>query len=194
VTSPLSDRVRDFLEDLRFATIATLDPDGAPRQATVWYRLDGDEIVINSAEGRRWPANLMRDPRIALTVNDGADGYRWVGLTGSVRATTDQSTAQADIAEMARRYHADDPDKAERLIRDRFRILGDIKTFTSAGRLTGAVLSALPLGMCVFMLMFAPNYFHKMWDLPAGRMILGIAFIGQFFGWLLIRKIVNIRV
>ena len=63
----------------------------------------------------------MRDPRIALTVNDGEDGYRWVGLTGTVRATTDQSTAQADIAEMARRYHADDPDKAERLIRDRFR-------------------------------------------------------------------------
>ena len=120
MTSPFPDRVRDFLDDLRFATIATLDPDGAPRQATVWYRLDGDEIVINSAEGRRWPANLMRDPRIALTVNDGEDGYRWVGLTGTVRATTDQSTAQADIAEMARRYHADDPDKAERLIRDRF--------------------------------------------------------------------------
>ena len=34
--------------------------------------------------------------------------------------STDQSTAQADIAEMARRYHADDPDEAERLIRDRF--------------------------------------------------------------------------
>ena len=32
----------------------------------------------------------------------------------------DQPTAQADIAEMARRYHADDPDEAERLIRDRF--------------------------------------------------------------------------
>jgi PPOX class probable F420-dependent enzyme len=120
VTSPFPDRVRDFLDHLRFATIATLDPDGSPRQATVWYRLDGDEIVINSAEGRRWPANLMRDPRIALTVNDGEDGYRWVGLTGTVQATTDQSTAQADIAEMARRYHADDPDKAERLIRDRF--------------------------------------------------------------------------
>jgi len=120
VTSPFSDRVREFLDDLRFATIATLDPDGAPRQATVWYRLDGDEVVINSAEGRRWPANLMRDPRIALTVNDGKDGYRWVGLTGTVRAVTDQATAQTDIAEMARRYHADEPGKAERLIRDRF--------------------------------------------------------------------------
>ena len=35
-------------------------------------------------------------------------------------ATEDQTIAQADIAEMARRYHADEPDEAERLIRDRF--------------------------------------------------------------------------
>ena len=38
MTSPLPDRVRDFLDDVRFATIATIDPDGAPRQAVVWYR------------------------------------------------------------------------------------------------------------------------------------------------------------
>ena len=120
MTSPLPTHVRDFLDDLRFATIATIDPDGAPRQATVWYHVDGDEIVINSARGRRWPANLSRDPRIAFTVVDGVDGYRWVGLIGSVRMITDQPTAQGDIAEMARRYHADEPGKAERLIRDRF--------------------------------------------------------------------------
>ncbi len=90
--------------DERYATIATIDPDGAPRQAVVWYTVDGDEIVINSAVGRRWPANLLRDPRISLAVIDAADGYRWVGLIGTVRAVTDQATAQADIAAMARRY------------------------------------------------------------------------------------------
>jgi len=81
-----------------------------------------------------------------------------------------------------------------RLIRDRFRILGDIKTFTSAGRLTGLILSVLPAGMCVFMVMVAPDYFHKMWDHPSGRTILGLAFLLQLLGWLTIRKIVNIRV
>jgi tight adherence protein B len=85
-------------------------------------------------------------------------------------------------------------ENTSRLIRDRFRILGDIKTFTSAGRLTGVVLSALPVGMCVFMVMVAPDYFHKMWDLPAGRAILGMAFLLQLCGWLTIRKIVNIKV
>jgi PPOX class probable F420-dependent enzyme len=112
--------VREFLAADRFASIATIDPDGAPRQAVVWYRLDGDEIVLNSRVGRRWPTNLVRDARISLTVIDAADGYRWVGLTGSVTAITDQVIAQADIAEMARRYHADDPAKAERLISGQF--------------------------------------------------------------------------
>ena len=118
--SALTPRVRDFIAATRFVGIATLDPDGGPRQAVVWYRLDGDEIVLNSAVGRRWPANLLRDARIGLTIMDAADGYRWVGLTGTASAITDQPTAQADIAEMARRYHADDPAKAERLIANRF--------------------------------------------------------------------------
>lgn len=119
-STTLSERLRAFLDANRFATIATTDPDGSPRQAVIWYRLDGDEIVLNSLVGRRWPSNLVRDPRISVAIGDQADGYRWVGLTGRVTVVEDQPTAQADIAEMARRYHADDPAEAERLIRDRF--------------------------------------------------------------------------
>ena len=103
---PLPDHVRAFLDDLRFATISTIEPTGDPRQAVVWYAVDGDEIVINSAIGRRWPANLVRDPRLSFTVIDAVDQYRWVGLTGTVRSITDWTTTQADIAAMARRYHA----------------------------------------------------------------------------------------
>jgi PPOX class probable F420-dependent enzyme len=120
IDQAINPAVREFLAADRFASIATIDPDGAPRQAVVWYRLDGDEIVINSRVGRRWPTNLVRDARISLTVIDAADGYRWVGLTGTVTPITDQVIAQADIAEMARRYHADDPAKAERLISGQF--------------------------------------------------------------------------
>ena len=107
---PLPERVRAFLDDERYATISTIDPDGAPRQAVVWYTLDGDEFVINSRIGRRWPSNLLRDPRIALSVIDAADSARWAGLTGTVRPITDRATTQADIAGMARRYDADDPE------------------------------------------------------------------------------------
>lgn len=117
---PLPDHVRAFLDDLRFATIATVDADGAPHQAVVWYTVEGDRIVLNSAVGRRWPSDLVRDPRLSFSVIDAADGYRWVGLSGTVETQTDRETSQADIAAMARRYHADEPAEAERLISRQF--------------------------------------------------------------------------
>jgi len=114
------DDVRAFLDDIRFATISTIDPDGAPWPAVIWYTVEGDEIVMNSAVGRRWPTNLVRDPRVSFSVVDSTDGNRWVGLSGIVTVVDDQPTAQADIAGMCRRYHADEPEEAERLVRDRF--------------------------------------------------------------------------
>jgi PPOX class probable F420-dependent enzyme len=119
--TPAADHVLAVLDDIHFATIATLDPDGSPRQAVVWYTLDGTDIILNSAVGRRWPANLQRDPRVAVAIADRHDGYRWIGFNGRVSAVIeDQPTAQADIAGMARRYHADEPEEAEALIRSRF--------------------------------------------------------------------------
>ena len=107
-----------FLAGPRFAVLASLDAGGAPRQAVVWYRLDPDRtLVVNSAAGRTWPANLRRDGRVALAVMSGIDGYSWLGLTGVViEIIDDQAIAQADIAGLARRYHADDPATAERMI------------------------------------------------------------------------------
>lgn len=119
----LTPKMEAFLRAPHPATIATLDPDGSPHQAIAWFRLDPpDTIVVNSAVGRRWPANLRRDPRVAVAVVDRNDPYRWLGLTGRVvEVVDDQAVAQADIADLARRYMADDPDGAEVLIRDRFR-------------------------------------------------------------------------
>jgi PPOX class probable F420-dependent enzyme len=97
----------------RYAAVATIDPDGAPRQAVIWFLLDGDTIVINSLDGRRWPTNLRRDPRISIAVTDSND-ESWVGLTGTVEVVDDQDQAQADIAAMARRYS--DPADAEESI------------------------------------------------------------------------------
>lgn len=101
-----------------FGTLATVSTDGLPHQAVVWYLVRDDHLVINSAIGRIWPTNLLRDPGCSLLVED---GYDWVSVRGRARPITDQPTAQADIAEMARRYHADDPGTAEAMIRDVFR-------------------------------------------------------------------------
>jgi PPOX class probable F420-dependent enzyme len=115
----IEDSTRAFIDTTRFATIATIDADGSIRQAVVWYTVEGHEIVVNSAVGRRWPSNLLRDPRVSLSIAN-EDGYHWVSITGTATPVHDQATAQADIAGMARRYHEDEPGKADRLIRDSF--------------------------------------------------------------------------
>jgi PPOX class probable F420-dependent enzyme len=100
-----------------FGTLATLAPDGSPMQAVVWYELRGDAIMVNSAVGRAWPTNLQREPRFSLAVED---GYEFVSVRGRAETLTDPHEAQADIAGLARRYHPDDPETAEAMIREVF--------------------------------------------------------------------------
>jgi len=101
--STLTDNVRSFLTATppRYATIATINPDGNPHQIVVWYLLRGDRIVVNSRHGRRWPSNLRRDGRANFAVYDGEDA---VTIECVLERTYEGDDAQADIAEMARRY------------------------------------------------------------------------------------------
>ncbi len=102
----LKDRVREFLETPHFAVLATAGEDGAPHQAVIWYRLDPDgRILVNSRSGRRWPAELQRDPRCSLAAFDEADPNRWVGLAGLVESVDeDVERARDDIVALAHRY------------------------------------------------------------------------------------------
>lgn len=85
-------------------------------------------------------------------------------------------------------------ENTSRLIRDRFRILGDIKTFTAQGRLTGGILLCLPMSISLFMWVMTPDYFKPMIESESGRAALYFAAFLQLLGALIIRKIVNIRV
>jgi PPOX class probable F420-dependent enzyme len=97
--------VRAYLDsNRRYATLATINPDGSPHQTVTWYLLDGDTVVVNSRDGRRWSSNLRRDPRLSLTVED---GQHWVSLRGAVEVVDDLALARADIAAMARWYNED---------------------------------------------------------------------------------------
>ena len=103
-TIALSPRIREFIAAPHYASLATTEPDGSPRQAVIWYLLDGDELVVNSRVGRRWPTNLLRDGRVYVAVFDETDPMHWVGLLGTAEPMRDQPRAQADIAAMAQRY------------------------------------------------------------------------------------------
>jgi hypothetical protein len=109
---------REFLERPgSFGSLSTLMTDGAPMSAVIWYDLRDDTILVNSAVGRAWPTNLLRDPPFSFVVES---GYSWIGVRGRAEAITDQATAQADIATLAHRYLADDVAKSEKLISERF--------------------------------------------------------------------------
>jgi PPOX class probable F420-dependent enzyme len=108
----LPPNVRSFLTNTpRYATLATLNTDGSPHQAIVWYLVRGDVIVVNSREGRRWPANLRRDPRVGFAAEAGENA---VTIEAVAESLDDPVGAQADIAEMAHRY--DTPEMASREI------------------------------------------------------------------------------
>lgn len=107
MSAPLPEAVRAFLDRPLHATVVTIDADGSPHAAVVWYERDGDAILVNSAHGRRWPDNLLRDPRATIVVGDGAD---WLSVRGRVSVDDDPERALADIIRLAHRY---DPHGAE---------------------------------------------------------------------------------
>lgn len=84
--------------------------------------------------------------------------------------------------------------KTAALIRERFRILGDIQTFTAQGKLTGVILVLLPLGVGLFTWLAAPDYFAPMLQSEGGRNALVTAMLMQLAGVFVIMRIVNIKV
>jgi PPOX class probable F420-dependent enzyme len=111
----LSEDVRTFLEEERFAVLATVNANGSPQQTVMWYELRGDTIVMNTKRGRKKDKNLTRDPRASLCFED---GFRYLTLEGVIELIEDPETAQADIAALAQRYH--DADEAEKMAREVF--------------------------------------------------------------------------
>jgi len=113
VPAAIPERIRTFLQAPNVATIGTIGADGAPHQAVAWFRLEPDgRILLNSRYPRRWPADLQRDPRISLAIQDAADPMRWVGLSGAVDAVVeDVEAAREDICALAVRYDDAAPDR-----------------------------------------------------------------------------------
>ena len=85
-------------------------------------------------------------------------------------------------------------DKIGYVIRERFRILGQVKALTGEGRLSGVVLILLPFALFAFMLNTKPDYVESLWTTDLGKKMSGAAIIAQILGALTIRKIVNIKV
>jgi tight adherence protein B len=85
-------------------------------------------------------------------------------------------------------------DRIGHVIRERFKILGQVKALTAEGRLSGVVLIAMPIGLFLMMLHMKPDYIELLWKDPMGvQMSIG-AIILMLIGSYAIKKIVDIKV
>ena len=88
---------------LAFANVATLNPDGSPQVTPVWVDFDGTHVLINTAKGRVKAKNLAREPRVAISLVDPDNAYRYLGIQGRVVEMTEQG-GDAHIDKMAKKY------------------------------------------------------------------------------------------
>ena len=86
-----------------FANLATLNSDGSPQVTPVWVDFDGKNVVVNTARGRVKANNLAREPRVALSIADPENPYRYIGVQGRVVEMTEQG-GDAHIDKMAKKY------------------------------------------------------------------------------------------
>ncbi len=97
-------RAEELLRAKNFCHVATLREDGTVHTAPVWVDVDGDGLaVLNSAEGRAWPRNLERDPRVTLTVQNLDNPYEYVEIRGRVAERTNDG-ADEHIDALAKKY------------------------------------------------------------------------------------------
>ena len=94
---------RDLLEKKAFANLATMMPDGSPQVTPVWIEAVGDYLLINSAKGRQKDKNMRSRPRVALSMQDPANPYRYLEVRGSVVEATEKG-ADAHIDKLAKKY------------------------------------------------------------------------------------------
>jgi PPOX class probable F420-dependent enzyme len=103
----LDDRDRELLQDTNFCHVATLREDGTIHNVPVWVDVDGDTVVLNSAEGRAWPANARRTGQATLTVANMENPYEYVSITGHVAEDTHDG-ADEHIDKLAQKYLGQD--------------------------------------------------------------------------------------
>lgn len=85
-------------------------------------------------------------------------------------------------------------DKIAHTIRERIRIRGQVRIFTAQGKMTGAVLAALPVVLGLVLLALNRDYFEILIEHEYGIFMVGAAALLEILGWFWIRKIINVKI
>jgi PPOX class probable F420-dependent enzyme len=103
--SSMTETVAKLLDEKNFAFLATLMKDGSPQVSPVWIDLDKDTntILVNTAEGRIKQKNVLRDPRVAISIVNQNNPYEMVTIRGKVIEQVSQG-ADEHTDKLAKKY------------------------------------------------------------------------------------------
>jgi PPOX class probable F420-dependent enzyme len=105
---PLSDAALRLVDGRNYAVLATVNRDGSPQTSVIWVGRDGNDLLFSTVEGRVKHRNMLRDPRVSVSVIDSADPENYVELRGRVSMIPDIGR-QLD-ARLSWKYDRKDPD------------------------------------------------------------------------------------
>jgi PPOX class probable F420-dependent enzyme len=106
---PLSEATLKLLDGKNYAVLATINRDGSPQTSVMWVGRDGGDVLFSTVEGRLKHRNMVRDPRVSVTVIDSADPENYVELRGRVSMTPD--VGRAFDTQLSWEYDGKDPDE-----------------------------------------------------------------------------------
>lgn len=93
----------DLLDTTALVHVATIGPDGEPQNNPVWFDWDGTHVLFSQTTGRQKYRNVQSEPRVALSIVDPANPYRYLEIRGSVAEIVDDD-GNAFINAMAKKY------------------------------------------------------------------------------------------
>ena len=103
MSDTIPEKYLDLFDKRAFGSLSTLMPDGTPQVTPVWVDYDSGYVLFNSARGRQKDRNLRRDPRLALSILDPDNPYRYIEVRGRVIEVTEQG-ADDHIDRLAKKY------------------------------------------------------------------------------------------
>jgi PPOX class probable F420-dependent enzyme len=103
MSAKIDARGEELLKAKNFCHVATLREDGSVHGVPVWVVVEDGRPVVNSAEGRAWPRNLERDPRVTLTIQNMENPYEYLEIRGRVAESTREG-ADEHINSLAKKY------------------------------------------------------------------------------------------
>ncbi len=99
---------KDLLERPIVVAFATSNPDGQPQVTPVWASLEGDQVWINSAVGRRKDLNIRANPKVTVLAIDPQNAFHWVEIRGEVVEFDATEAALAHINKLSGIYAGND--------------------------------------------------------------------------------------